>query len=129
MADMASLYEQHKDLSEHKQVQAGISPAGDMGHVHTSFVKTIAQLVKDGKVNVFVPATFYKEGEYEKLSESARSQADLAMINMADQLRHVVDYFLSEKTPDASPQLEQMIEQLWQMKERFETKHGTILKF
>ena len=129
MVNLASLYDEHKNLSESKQVQAGVSPAGDMGDEHATFVKRISALVQEEKINVFSPATFYREGAYEKLSASQKSHVDLAMVNMADQVRHVVDYYLSEKTPNASPQLEQMIEQLWQMKERLESKHGKILKF
>ena len=129
MADLTQLYHQHKDLSEEQQKKAGVSPAGDMGGKHVAFVMHAAQLVKEGQINVFQPETFFKDGAYGLLSEEGRTQADLALVNIADQLRHVVEYYLSDTTPDASPQLEQMIEHLWQMKERLEQKYGPLLKF
>lgn len=100
-----------------------------MGQTHTQFVKTIAAMVQSGEINVFAPESFYKPGAYESLDEQSRGQADVAMVNIADSLRHIADFYISKKTPDASPQLEQMIEHLWQMKERLEKKFGDILKF
>lgn len=129
MADLGSLYEQHKDLSEAQQVSAGKSPAGAMGDEHTNFVKTIASMILSQQIDVAHPESFFKPGTYEALDPQIRGQVDFAMINIADLLRHIADYYISKKTPDASPQLEQMIEQLWQMKERFEKKCGKILKF
>jgi len=129
MTDLSSLYQEHKDLSEDKQVQAGKSPAGAMGDEQKSFVKTISSMITSGEINVFQPATFYKTGAYEALKEDVRGQVDFAMVNIADLLRHIADYYLSKQTPDASPQLQQMIEELWQMKDRLEKKYGDILKF
>ncbi len=129
MADFSSLYEQHKDLTPEEQKRAGQAIAGAMGDAQTAFVKEVSRMVQAGEINVYKPETFYKPGVYEKLNAADRGQADLAMINIADLLRHVTDFYISKKTPDASPHLEQMIESLWQMKDRFEQKHGKILKF
>ena len=129
MADMSSLYGQNKPLSEEQQKQIGKSPAGAMGNLHTSFVKTVAELIQSGSINVYDTATFYNPGAYEALSEETRGQVDLAVINIANLLHHIADYYLSKETPNASPQLQQMIEELWQMKDRLEGKYGDILKF
>lgn len=129
MADLGSLYEAHKDLTEEQQRQVGKAVAGDMTASHTDFVKEIARMVTAGEINVFKTDTFFKSGAYEALSETDRAQVDLAMINLADLLRHVAEFYISKKTPDASPQLQQMIDQLWLMKERLVQKFGSILKF
>lgn len=129
MADFKSLYDEHKDLSQEEQKRVGQAVPGAMGDEHTEFVKLIAKMITSGEINVYAPETFYKDGAYEALKEEARAQVDIAMVNIADLLRHVAEFYLSKKTPDASPQLQQMIEELWQMKERVEKKHGDILKF
>lgn len=129
MADLGSLYDQHKDLSEEAQVKAGKAPAGAMGDEQTNFVKTISRMILEGEINVYETSTFYKPGAYEALKEADRGSVDLAMVNIASLLKHIADFYLSKKTPDAAPQLQQMIEELWQMKDRLEKKYGDILKF
>jgi hypothetical protein len=129
MADIASLYDQNKDLPEEQQKKIGQSPAGPMGDEHTNFVKTIARMIKGGEINVYQLETFYNPGVYDKLTQQQKDEIGPAMVNIADQLRHVAEYYISKQTPDASPQLEQMIEALWQMKDKVEQKYGDILKF
>lgn len=129
MTDMHSLYEQHKDLSTDAQKSLGKAVAGDMAEAHTAFVIKLSKMVKDGEINVFAPASFFKQEVYDSLSEQAKTQVDVALVNVADLLRHIVEFYLSKQTPDSSPQLAQMIDQLWQMTGRLQEKYGTILKF
>lgn len=128
MADIASLYDEHKNLSVEQQKKAGQVSAGDMGDEHTDFIKTVSRLVTSGEINVFDTKTFFHPGAYEKLTEEAQGHVDLAIVNIADLLGHIAEFYHSKQTPDASPQLEQMIEELWQMKDRLEGKYGDILK-
>ncbi|MDD4319494.1 MAG: hypothetical protein PHW10_04185 [Candidatus Peribacteraceae bacterium] len=129
MADSASPYGRQKDLTPEEQKKIGQAVPGAMGDEQTDFVKTISKMIQDGDINVFDIKTFFHPGAYEKLAEMDRGQVDLAMINIADLLRHIAQFYVSKQTPDASPQLEQMIEQLWQMKDKVEGKFGDILKF
>ncbi|MFA6522972.1 MAG: hypothetical protein WCS85_01225 [Candidatus Peribacteraceae bacterium] len=129
MADLGSLYDQHKNLSEEAQKKAGQSPAGPMGDEHTNFVKTISRMITEGEINVYETSTFYNSGAYEAIKEGDRGTVDLSMVNIASLLKHIADFYLSKKTPDAAPQLQQMIEELWQMKAKLEAKYGDILKF
>jgi methylaspartate ammonia-lyase len=129
MADLASLYDEHKDLSDADAIKAGKAAGGAMGDEHTNFVKLISGMITSGEINPFQPETFFHMDVYNALSEESKQKVDLATINIADQLRHVADFYLSKQTPDASPQLQTMIEQLWQMKERVESVHGDVYKF
>ena len=129
MPDLTSLYEQHKDLPEEQQKKAGQAKAGAMGDDHTTFVKTLSWMITSGEINVYDIASLYKPDAYAALKEQDREQVDFQMVNIATLLRHVGDFYLSKKTPDAAPQLQQMIEELWQMKDRLEKKFGDILKF
>lgn len=129
MADIASLYDEHKDLPEDRQKKAGQAVAGPMGDEHMSFVKTISRMITDGEINVYEISTLYKAGAYDGLKPEEREQVDFLMVNIASLLRHIADFYLSKKTPDSSLQLEQMIEELWQMKARLEEKYGDVLKF
>jgi hypothetical protein len=129
MADLTSLYDEHKDLSDADAMKAGKAIQGTMGDAHTDFVKLISKMLQAGEINPFEPETFLKNENYDKLSEEQKSQVNLSMVNVADLLRHVADFYLSKETPDASPQLQTMIEQLWEMKERVEKTYGDVFKF
>lgn len=129
MPDFTFLYDAHKDLSDADAIKAGKAASGAMSDEHTNFVKTIAQMLQSGDINPFEPQSFLKKEHYGQLTDEAKSQVDLSMVNIADLLRHIADFYLSKETPDASPQLENMIEQLWVMKERVEQQHGDVFKF
>ena len=127
--DLRSLIAKHKDLSEEAQKKAGQAIAGAMDEKHTSFLKTITQLVESGSIDLLKPSTFFNEKVYQSLKESDRSQVDRATVNIVDQLGRVYGFFKSKQTPDESPHLQTMIEHLKAMKERVEKKYGDVYKF
>ncbi|TSC57455.1 MAG: hypothetical protein Greene041619_1142 [Candidatus Peregrinibacteria bacterium Greene0416_19] len=129
MADLTQLVEEHKDLSEAAQKQAGQAIGGAMPDEHKNFLMTVTTLIKAKEIDAFQPRTFLHQDVYDSLSQEAREQVDLSMVNLADLLRHITDFFLSKKTPDESPHLQNMIEQLWLMKDRVEEKVGDVFKF
>lgn len=128
MADFSASIRQHKDLPEDAQKKAGQAISGKMNPEHYEFLKLITSLLKSQKLNVHATASFFKE-EYSKLTETDKSKVDLATLNIADLLRHIADFYLSKKTPDESPQLMTMIDQLLQMKKRVESKYGDVYIF
>jgi methylaspartate ammonia-lyase len=129
MDDLTSLYSQHANLPEAKQVQAGKAIPGTMGDDHTEFVQLIAKMIKDKTIDVHQPETFLHKDVFDALDEISRSKVEQAMVNIADQLRHVADFYLSKETPDSAPQLQTMIEHLWQMKDRVEKEFGDVFIF
>ncbi len=129
MTDLASLMGQHKDLSEEDQKKAGQAIAGKMEPRHYDFLKALTAMLKEEKINIHNPETFFKKETYDELDAGARSKVDLATVNIADLLRHIAEFYLSKKTPDESPQLQTMIEQLWTMKERVEKQYGDVYIF
>lgn len=129
MTDLQSLYDEHKHLPEDSQKQAGKPAAGAMGDEHESFLETVLKLLKSKSIDPADPATFLNVDVYDALSQKEKDAIDLALVNLATMLTHVVEFRLSEKTPDSSPQLQTMIEQLWQTKSRIEEKAGDVFKF
>ncbi len=129
MDDFATLIDEHKDLPEEDQKKAGEAIAGDMGDEHKNFAKLLVKMLQEKEIDAFAPQTFLNQPVYDALDSELKAKVDLAMLNMADFVRHIADFFLSKKTPDESPQLQTMIEQLWQMKERIEKECGDVFKF
>jgi len=129
MTDLKSLYDEHKHLPEEAQKQAGKPATGSMGEEHETFLKTVLNLLKSKSIEPSDPKTFLNRAVYDKLPQAEKDAIDLSLINLADILRHVVEFRLSSDTPDSSPQLQTMIEQLWQTKSRIEEKAGDVFKF
>lgn len=128
MPDLTTAIAQHADLSEKEQKQAGKAIAGKMSDEHETFMKEVLRLIDTKQIDVNNPRSILKQDVYDKLSEEWQNKIDASLPNIIDQLRHIVDFRVSKKTPDESPQLQTMISYLWQMKQRIEDHHD-VFKF
>lgn len=126
--NLHSLIARHRDLSEEAQRRAGQAIAGSMGDEHKNFLETVCGLIDSGAIDVRHPETFLDRDVYDHLSEEWKAKIDRALVNIADLLRHIEAFYRSKQTPNESPHLQTMIEQLWQMKQRIETHHN-VFKF
>ncbi len=129
MADFMTTIAKHQDLSEAAQKKAGQAAGDDMGADHKMFLATLIAMIDSKEIDPYRTESFLHKPEYEKLDELSRSKIDLSLVNMADQIRRIEWFFRSKTTPNASPELQTMIEHLWQMKSRVEDKYGDVLKF
>ena len=129
MTDFKALAAQHKDLSEEAQKKAGQATGTDMDEKHKKFLADLIGMLDRKEMNATAPSSLVKQTVYDALPQEQKDAVDYALLNFADQIRHIEWYFRSTTTPNASPQLQTMIEQLWQMKSRLEEKHGDVLKF
>lgn len=128
MADFAQVMAKPAGLSEKEQVRAGSPMQGDMGDDHKLFAVTISKLLESGEIDVARPETFLNQSVYDGLDAQWKGKTDIAMVNIATLLQHIYEFYKSKQTPDACPQLAQMIEQLWEMKQRIES-HADVFKF
>lgn len=129
MADMQSLYDEHKHLPEDAQKQAGKAISGSMKPELEAFLNAVLGLLEKGTIDAKDPKTFLNAAVYDALPQTDKDQADLALGTLGDLLLHVVEFRLSPQTPDSSPQLETMIAGLLQTKTRIEDKLGDVFKF
>ncbi|MBI2635868.1 hypothetical protein HYW84_00905 [Candidatus Peregrinibacteria bacterium] len=129
MADFAAAIREHENLSEEAQKKAGQATGSDMDEKHKQFLADLIGMLDRKEMDASVPSSLLKQENYAKLGEEARDSVDYALLNLAGELRHIEWYFRSKTTPNASPQLQTMIEHLWDVKSRLEEKHGDVLKF
>lgn len=119
----------HKDLSDDAQKHAGRAIAGAMEPKHQQFLDLLLELLRKKDIDPADPKSFLNRKVFDALTEEERDRIDLALINLAHVLEDIVEFRLSTQTPDASPHLQTMIEELWQMKERIEKSAGDVFKF
>lgn len=128
MADFVATMQNPADLSEAEQKKAGQPTNGDMGDRHKKFVADLAGMIEKGEIDPLRTETFVNKDVYDALEQEWKAKTDLALPNIATILTHIIGFYLSKQTPDAAPQLENMIESLWIMKERIE-EHADVFKF
>jgi hypothetical protein len=129
MADFTTYITQQPTLTEAQQKKAGQPVSGDMDQEHKNFCTTISALLEKGEINVTKPETFLNQSVYDALPDEWKAKTDLIIVNMATLLDHIYGFYKSKQTPDACPQLETMIEQLWEMKQRIEVHGHDVFKF
>lgn len=129
MPDFQKAIAVHTDISQEAQKKAGQATGTTMDEKHVKFLAELIGMLDRKEIDPSVPESLLKKENYDSLPETSRSLIDVALLNLVDQLRRIEWYFRSTTTPNASPQLETMIEHLWDMKSRLEEKHGDVLKF
>lgn len=128
MSTFRTAMQQHKDLPEDDQKKAGQAIGGDMNDEHANFLKTLIKLLDAKEIIAADPQSLLKRDVYDKLSDEWKDKVNLALMNIAEQVRLIEDFYRSKQTPDSSPHLQTMIEHLWQMKQRIEKTHD-VFKF
>lgn len=117
-----------KNVSDEIAHDLGKAVAEPMDEKYKSFIQEMLKLIEAGTVDPQVPDTFVKKDVYEALPQDLKRRTDLAIVNIAHQLRLIIEFFKSTQTPNESPQLVTMIEQLWHMKEPIE-KEADVFVF
>jgi len=115
-------------VSDKKHKKVGTALAGDMSKEHKEFVESVIKLIDNGEIDPMNSQTFLNQDVYEKLEEEWKDKTDLSLSNLAHQIRLIYEFWKSTETPDESPHLETMVEQLWQTKQRIE-EHADVFKF
>ncbi len=128
MNDFASHVAAAQDLTHEDQKKAGTPVAGSIGDEHRDFLQTLKKMLDSGEIDPNDSKSLLKMNVYEKLDEQWQDKTDLALANVTDQLRHIADFMASAETPNESPQLQTMVEQLWQSKQKIE-EHYDVFKF
>ena len=91
---------------------------------HEDFLKTLMDKIEKGEINVHTPQTLFNHAVYDKLSENEQEQTDLTAINLMSMIRQIEYLWKNDKS--ATFQIQNLVETVFQMKSRFEEKHGDV---
>ncbi len=128
MADFVAAIAQKQHLSEEEQKRISSSGGDDMGATHKDYLATVIGMLDRQEIKLLDPESLLKPAVYQKLGELDRNRVDAALVNITDLLSRIEHSYRDTHTPDASPELQNMIEHLWQMKNRVEDKYGDVYK-
>lgn len=116
-----------KDLPAATQTQLGIPQGTSLADEHASFLKTVITLVDGGKIDTKFPQTFLHSDVYESLLPEWKAKTDRVIPNIATLLERIMDLH-ARPEKDESYEMKNLIELLWQAKERIE-QHADVFIF
>lgn len=130
MTDFVSIMAGHDDhnLSDDHQKQVGAPIGNDMSALHKQYLANVIAKLDAKEIEILKPETFLVTDIYNTLPELDRSAVDLSLFNIVHQVARIEDFFRDTQTPNAAPQLQTMIDHLWQQKNRVEEKYGKVFK-
>ncbi|MCF7844417.1 MAG: hypothetical protein K9M03_01135 [Kiritimatiellales bacterium] len=127
--DFHTTMAKHQDtMTEDEQKKAGQAIAGDMDNKHKDFMATVLKMIDSKEIDPLNAESFLNQDVYKGLDEEWKDKTDLALLNIANLIRSIDEVRKHDASPNESPQLQTMIEHLWQMKQRIE-EHYDVFKF
>jgi hypothetical protein len=91
---------------------------------HEDFLRAVIAKIDEGKLDTHNPQTLYNHAVYDRLGENEQEQADLTAINLMSMIRQIE--YLWKNDQRATFQIQNLVETVFQMKSRFEEKHGDV---
>lgn len=126
MMDFHAILKKHGKISEQAQVALGKAKDEKMTKKHSDFLRELLALIDGGKINPMDPESFINKKIYDTMPQEWKAKVDLGLFNMANEIQRISEFYHSKETPNASPELQNMIEHLWQMKQRIEEKYDAF---
>lgn len=116
-----------RDLPAGRQRQLGKPQETTLAAEHAAFLKTVIALIDSGKIDTKFPQTFIHAEVYENLSPTWKAKVDRAIPNVSTFLECIMDLH-ARPEKDESFEMKNLIELLWQAKERIE-QHADVFVF
>ena len=91
---------------------------------HEDFLKNLITKLESRQLDAHNPDTLYNHEVYDKLPEEEQEKVGLTAINLMSTIRHIESLWKLDQT--ASFQIQNMVETVFQMKSKFEEKHGDV---
>ncbi len=115
-----------KELPVSVQKRLGVPKPGALHEEHTDFLKEVIDLLDTGKIDTKLPMTFIHENVYKGLSQDWKAKVDMATPNIVSLLERIMDLHARPEN-NASVEMKNLIETLWQAKERIEREADVFI--
>jgi len=125
MEDVLQKYKDHiVDPNTQQELNAPLQDDSGFNAGHEDFLKMLIGRVNSGEIDTLNIQTLYNKPVYEKLSEEETEATDLTAVNIMGIIRQIEKLWELEKKPTF--QIQNLVETVYQMKSKFEEKHGDV---
>ncbi len=125
---MQKVIEKYKDhIVDPKTQQTLNQPLHDktgFNEGHEDFLKMLIGKIESKEIDPHKAQTLYNDAVYSKLSEEEQEATDMAAQNIMSIIRQIEK--LWELEQKSSFQIQNLVETVFQMKSKFEEKHGDV---
>ena len=125
MEDVIKKYKDHvvsddtkKVLNEPLKDQTGFNEG------HEEFLKMLIEKLDKAELDTHNTETLYNHAVYDKLSEEEQEETSLTAVNLMSMIRQIESLWKLDQT--ATFQIQNLVETIFQMKSKFEEKHGDV---
>lgn len=116
-----------KDPTESDQKDLGKPQGTALADEHANFLQTVLKLIDDGKIDLVNPQSVFNQDVYEGLSDELKAKTDQTLPNIISLLERIMDLH-SRPEENESMEMKNLIETLWQAKQRIE-EHADVFIF
>jgi ABC-type oligopeptide transport system substrate-binding subunit len=91
---------------------------------HEDFLKTLISKLESGELDPHNTDTLYNHPVYDSLSEEEQEATSLTAVNLMSMIRQIEQLWKMDQNPTF--QIQNLVENVFQMKSKFEAKHGDV---
>lgn len=91
---------------------------------HEDFLKELITKIESGKINPFDIKTLFNKSIYNNLNEEQKEETDISALNIMGIIRQLEMLWKLDKK--ATFQIQNLVETIFQMKSKYEEKHGDV---
>ena len=125
---MQKVLEQFKDQivnpKTQKKLNKPIKDKTGFNEGHEDFLKILIGKLESNELDPHNILTLHNKEVYDKLSDEEKEATDLAAMNIMGIIRQIEQLWNLEKKPTF--QIQNLVEAVFQMKSKFEEKHGDV---
>ena len=112
------------DISDSKQKQLNTPLKAGPSRDHEHYFEFLYDLLTKQKIELVTIQSIIKKEPYKKLSHEQEGSVDLAAANILHFLRQLHQLF--DQNQQRTHQAMQLVEHIWQIKDRVEKEHGDV---
>ena len=125
---MQKIIDQYKDHvidpKTQKNLNQPMSDSTGFNEGHEDFLKMLIGKIESGEINTIDIKTLYNKTVYDKLPEIERDKTDITALNMMGVIRQIEKLWKLDHS--ATFQIQNLVETVFQMKSKFESRYGDV---
>jgi len=125
MKDILKKYKGHVVSDEaQKNLNKPLDDDTGFNEGHEEFLKMLIEKLETKEIDPHLPRSLYNKEVYEKLSEDEQDAVDLSAVNIISIVRQLDSLWKLDQK--ATFQIQNLVDTIFQMKSKFEEKHGDV---
>lgn len=125
MEDPIQQYKDHiVDTKTQQTLNKPLKDKTGFNEGHEDFLKMLIKKLEAGELDPHNVQTLHNKAVYDKLSDEDQEATDMAGMNILGVVRQIESLWKLEQKPTF--QIQNLVETVFQMKSKFEEKHGDV---